>query len=157
MPALTPNCAVSACGALLRSFGGLFGVFGVDFAGTVVAIGPGTTRLKVRTPPALYPRRLDVTELRTRRRRGGRRGLLNELNVADSQSFCVIFFFPGSPQIGDNVWGCSKGTYAEYALAFEVITTTSPANIPMDVAGTIPEVAMTSMEALVKMGAPWPK
>lgn len=88
-----------------RSIGGLFGVFGIDFAGTVVATGPGVAHLK----------------------------------------------------IGDNVWGCSKGTYAEYALAFEAITATSPANIPMDVAGTIPEVGMTSMEALVKMGAPWPK
>jgi len=60
----------------------------------------------------------------------------------------------GKLAVGDKVWGCSKGTYSEYAIVFCALTgklgTVSPADV-----GTLPEVGMTSAEALKKTGAPW--
>ena len=79
------------------------GTLGVDFAGTVVELGPAVKRLKV----------------------------------------------------GDRVWGVTVGAYAEYITVLEAITGLVPPGLPMSVAGTIPEVAATSLQCLQKTGAPF--
>ena len=83
--------------------GRLEGTLGVDFAGTVVEIGPGVKRLKV----------------------------------------------------GDLVWGVTKGAYAEYVIAVELVTGLVPVGLNLSVAGTIPEVGATSLQCLQRLGAPW--
>ena len=85
--------------------GALQGTLGVDFAGVVVELGPGTRRLKV----------------------------------------------------GDLVWGVTVGSYATYVVAIEAVTGVVPPGLNASVAGTVPEVATTSLQCLQKMGAPWPR
>jgi len=80
----------------------LFGTFGADFAGEVVAVGPLCSKLKV----------------------------------------------------GDHVWGATKGAYAQYAIAICAITGKIE-DVDPSLVGTLPEVGMTSAEALKKTGAPW--
>jgi len=55
---------------------------------------------------------------------------------------------------GDAVWGYTKGSYAEYAIVYCIVTGKLGDVSPRDV-GTLPEVGMTSAEALKKAGAPW--
>eukprot|EP00947_MAST-08B_sp_MAST-8B-sp1_P002032 g2032.t1 len=65
-------------------------------------------------------------------------------------------------KVGDLVWGVTKGAYAEYQIAVCHITGKLPpssgsheeSNI-LRAVGTLPEVGMTSAEALKKAGAPW--
>lgn len=83
-------------------FGRLFGTLGVDFAGTVAAVGP----------------------------------LCHKLSV------------------GDAVWGVAKGAYAEYATVICGVVSKLGDVDPSRV-GTLPEVSLTSAEALKKAGAPW--
>ena len=58
-------------------------------------------------------------------------------------------------KVGDLVWGVTKGAYAEYQIVLCPITGKLPTSVsPRDV-GTLPEVGMTSAQALRKTGAPW--
>ena len=58
-------------------------------------------------------------------------------------------------KLGDRVWGVTKGAYAEFILAEELVTGLVPAGLRMADAGTIPEVGTTSLQCLQKCGAPW--
>ena len=86
---------------LEQQIGRLEGTLGVDFAGEVVALGPG----------------------------------------------------PHSLKIGDQVWGVTKGSYADYTLAGDAQTGLVPAGLNMSIAGAIPEVGATSLQCLYAMGA----
>jgi len=56
--------------------------------------------------------------------------------------------------VGDAVWGVTKGAYAEYINVLCVITAKLGEASPRAV-GTLPEVSLTSAQALKKAGAPW--
>jgi NADPH-dependent curcumin reductase CurA len=86
---------------LEQQVGRLEGTLGVDFAGEVVALGPG----------------------------------------------------PHSLKVGDQVWGVTKGSYADYTLAGDAQTGLVPSGLNMSVAGTIPEVGATSLQCLYALGA----
>jgi D-arabinose 1-dehydrogenase-like Zn-dependent alcohol dehydrogenase len=58
-------------------------------------------------------------------------------------------------KVGDSVWGVTKGAYAEYVIAVELVTGVVPVGLNISVAGTIPEVGATSLQALQRLGAPW--
>ena len=58
-------------------------------------------------------------------------------------------------KVGDSVWGVTKGAYAEYVIAVELVTGTVPTGLNMSAAGTIPEVGATSLQCLQRLGAPW--
>ena len=57
--------------------------------------------------------------------------------------------------VGDSVWGVTKGAYAEYVIAVELVTGVVPVGLNMSVAGTIPEVGATLLQCLQRLGAPW--
>ena len=56
--------------------------------------------------------------------------------------------------VGDLVWGVTIGAYAQYATVVCAITGKLGTIKPQQV-GTLPEVGMTSIQALQKTGAPW--
>jgi polyketide synthase 7 len=58
-------------------------------------------------------------------------------------------------KVGDSVWGVTKGAYAEYVIAVELVTGVVPVGLNMSAAGTIPEVGATSLQCLQRLGAPW--
>eukprot|EP00656_Telonema_subtile_P023251 TRINITY_DN2462_c0_g1_i3.p1 TRINITY_DN2462_c0_g1~~TRINITY_DN2462_c0_g1_i3.p1 ORF type:complete len:287 (-),score=56.44 TRINITY_DN2462_c0_g1_i3:500-1360(-) len=81
-------------------------VLGFDVAGTVAALGPGCSRLKV----------------------------------------------------GDRVWtdlGGTSGAYAQYAVAAESQVGVMPSSMSFEEAASVPLVALTDIQALRKVGAPW--
>jgi len=57
-------------------------------------------------------------------------------------------------KVGDAVWGVTKGAYAEYAIVICALTSKLGDTDPRAV-GTLPEVSLTSAQALKKTGAPW--
>lgn len=59
-------------------------------------------------------------------------------------------------EVGDAVWGVTIHSYAEYVIVICAITSKLGATPPGDV-GTLPEVSLTSAQALKKTGAPWDK
>merc|ERR1711937_1082255 len=69
----------------------------------------------------------------------------------------VVSVGEGCPRlkVGDAVWTVTKGAYAEYAIGVCPIVGLAPTNLDLATAGTLPEVSMTSAEALEQCGAPW--
>eukprot|EP00658_Telonema_sp_P-2_P033624 TRINITY_DN24642_c0_g1_i1.p1 TRINITY_DN24642_c0_g1~~TRINITY_DN24642_c0_g1_i1.p1 ORF type:complete len:349 (-),score=75.18 TRINITY_DN24642_c0_g1_i1:498-1544(-) len=57
-------------------------------------------------------------------------------------------------KVGDAVWGATLHAYAEYAIVVCALTSKLGDVSPRHV-GTLPEVSMTSAQALKKAGAPW--
>lgn len=57
--------------------------------------------------------------------------------------------------VGDTVWGCTKGAIAEYATVLCSITGKLSPDVDPSKVGTLPEVSLTSSQALKKAGAPW--
>merc|ERR1711871_425067 len=60
-------------------------------------------------------------------------------------------------QVGDKVRGATLGAFAEYAIVYCAITGKLGDSVSPAAVGTLPEVSMTSAEALKKTGAPWGK
>jgi len=62
----------------------------------------------------------------------------------------------GRLKVGDAVWGVTLGAYQEYILVLEAVVGLAPSNgLTAIEAGTIPEVSTTSIECLIRTGAPW--
>jgi len=59
-------------------------------------------------------------------------------------------------EVGDAVWGVTLHSYAEYVIVICALTSKLGDTNPRDV-GTLPEVSLTSAQALKKTGAPWDK
>lgn len=57
-------------------------------------------------------------------------------------------------KVGDAIWGVTKGAYAEYAIVICALVAKLGAVDPRAV-GSLPEVSLTSAQALKKTGAPW--
>merc|ERR1711871_64016 len=96
---------------------------------------------------SVNPSDLDITE-------GALHGLFGTLGADFAGEVVKVGPLCSSLAVGDKVWGCSKGTYSEYAIVFCALTGKLGSVSPAEV-GTLPEVSMTSAEALKKTGAPW--
>jgi NADPH:quinone reductase-like Zn-dependent oxidoreductase len=57
-------------------------------------------------------------------------------------------------KVGDAVWTLSHGAYADYVVAPEAMTGSKPESVDFSVAGTIPEVGLTSFFSLKRTGSP---
>ncbi len=53
---------------------------------------------------------------------------------------------------GDEVFGCAKGSFAEYALAREMFLAPKPANVSFEVAAAVPVAALTALQGLRNAG-----
>jgi NADPH:quinone reductase-like Zn-dependent oxidoreductase len=107
---------------------------------------PGTAIVRMNTS-SVNPSDVDIVE--------GKFGKLFGTLGADFSGIVVaVGPFCSKFQVGDAVWGATKGAYAEYAIVVCVITSKLGDVSPRDV-GTLPEVSMTSAQALKKAGAPW--
>ena len=109
---------------------------------------PGPGELLVRlTSSSVNPSDLDMEE------KVGR--LEGTLGVDFAGTVVEVGAGVATLKVGDSVWGVTKGAYAEYVIAVELVTGTVPVGLNMSAAGTIPEVGATSLQCLQRLGAPW--
>merc|ERR1712135_261852 len=57
--------------------------------------------------------------------------------------------------VGSEVWGVTRGAYAEYALITCNLVSQKPKSLTFMPAGTIPTIGLTALQLFQKSGAPW--